>query len=88
MVQLTLAQFEELRSKAALAEKANETNYRRLSTTNLARNPAHAKFVVECLKTMTVTEAFKAFVEKFGEGVISRSQLYRFTQDIGYGRRN
>ncbi|SIQ78041.1 hypothetical protein SAMN05880590_107146 [Rhizobium sp. RU35A] len=85
-VTLALDEYELLKSKACAVDLGLIKNYRNLSRTRIARNSMHADFVLRRLPTMTVSEIMGAFVREFGEGLISRSQLYRFAQDMG-GRR-
>lgn len=86
-VTLPVDEYELLKSKACAADLGLIKNYRKLSGTRIARNQEYADFILRCLPTMTVTEVMAAFVQNFGAGKISRSQLYRFTQDIGFGRK-
>lgn len=61
-------------------------DYRMRSATKIARNKEQAEFVIECLASMTVTQAHHACVERFGEAAPSRSQVYRFAGDLGLRR--
>ena len=79
-------EYELLKAKAAAADLGNIKNYRKLSGTRIARTPEYADFILAALPTMTVTETLRFFERKFGVGVISRSQLYRFAQDMGLTR--
>jgi DNA/RNA-binding domain of Phe-tRNA-synthetase-like protein len=83
---LSVADFEALQAKAAAVDLGKLVNYRRKSRTRISRNPTQAEFVLERLPTMTVSEVFRAFNMHFGEGVVSRSQLYRFAMDMGLAR--
>lgn len=86
-VTLPADEYELLKSKACAADLGAIKNYRKLSGTRIARNPQHADFVLSHLPTMTITEVHEAFVKKFGSGLVSRSQLHRFVQDMGFGRK-
>jgi hypothetical protein len=76
-----------LKAKASAADLGKLKNYRKLSRTRISRNPAYAEFIIDALPTMTPTEIMPLFEAKFGRGLISRSQLYRFAQDLGFARR-
>ncbi len=86
-VTLSADEYALLKSKACAADLGSIKSYRKLSGTRIARSPDYADFVLRHLPTMTVSEVMEAFVKKFGEGLISRSQLYRFAQDMGFGRK-
>jgi hypothetical protein len=86
-ISLPKAEYEALIAKASAVDVGTFKNYRKLSKTRMSRNREHAEFALERLPTMTVSEVLRAFVAKFGEGVISRSQLYRFAQDLGFAKK-
>lgn len=83
-VSLPIAEYEALQAKASAVNLGQLNNYRKMSRTRIARNPEHAEFVLNLLPTMTVTETLKLFQKRFGENMISRSQLYRFAHDTGF----
>lgn len=85
-ITLSVDDYQILKTKAALADLGAIQNYRKLSGTRIARHPEYADFVSRHLPTMAVSDIMTAFVKEFGEGKISRSQLYRFANDMGFRR--
>jgi hypothetical protein len=85
-VTISISEYEALVAKAAAVSAGTLKNYRTMSATRISRCPEHAEFVLERLPVMNVTEVLNAFEARFGKGVISRSQLYRFSQDMGFVR--
>lgn len=82
-VTISVSEYELLKSKAMAAYLGILKNYRKMSGTAIARNPDYAEFVLARMPTMKISEVLKAFEQRFGVGHVSRSQLYRFTLDMG-----
>lgn len=56
------------------------SSYRAVSHSAIARNPALADFILENAVTLTTSEVVKRAKAKFGDGIPSRSSVYRFIE--------
>jgi hypothetical protein len=86
-VTISMAEYTELKSRENVI-RPDFSSYRRQSGTKIARRPEQAEFIMRLIQTMTVTEVHQQCVEKFAAAAPSRSQIYRFANDMGYRRGN